>query len=67
MTYFSGFTTIHHDSQETKLWRDENDTKAVNSRVLSPVSMGLILVFTQFFWSKLLLGSLKLRYTTLLS
>ena len=77
MTYFSGFTShqprhanfkgIHRDSQETKPCRVENDTKTVNRGFLSPVSMGLILVFTQLFYSKLLPRSLKLGYTTLLS
>ena len=69
MTYFSGFTShqprhahfkrIHCDSQETKPCHVENDTKTINSRVLSPVSMGLILVFTQLFYPKLLPRSLK--------
>ena len=55
MTYFSGFTShqprhtnfkrIHHNSQETKPCFVENDTKTVNREFLSPVSMGLILVF----------------------
>ena len=64
MTYFSGFTShqahhanfkrIHHDSQETKPCRVENDTKTVNIVFLSPVSMGLYLYlhnhFTQNFF-----------------
>ena len=58
MTYFSGLHNkppchadlrIHCDSQETKPARVENDTKTVNSGFLSPVSMGLIFVFTQLF------------------
>ena len=59
MTYFSGFKShqphhsnfkrIHCDSQETKPCHIENDKKTVNSGFLSPVSMGLILVFTQLF------------------
>ena len=40
---------IRHDSQETKLCCVENDTKTVNSGVLSPVSIGLIFEFTQLF------------------
>ena len=69
MTYFSGFTShqprhanfkrIHRDSQETKPCRVENDTKTVNRGFLSPVSMGLILVFTQLIYPKLLPGSLN--------
>ena len=69
MTYFSGFTSnqpchtnfkrIHCDSQETKPCRVENNTKTVNKGFLSPVSMGLILVFTQLFYPKLLPRSLK--------
>ena len=57
MTYCSGFTRhqprhtnferIHHDSEETKPCRVENDTKTVNSGFLSQASMGLILVVTQ--------------------
>ena len=76
MTYFSGFTShqpchsnfkrIHRDSQEMKHCRVENDTKTVSRGFLSPVSIGLILVFTQLFYSKLA-RSLKLGYTTLLS
>ena len=59
MTYFSGFLghqpchanfeRIHRDSQETKPCRVENDTKSINRGVLSPVIMGLILVFTHYF------------------
>ena len=45
----------------------ENDRKTLSRGFLSPVSMGLILVFTQLFYSKLLARSLKLGYTTLLS
>ena len=70
MTYFSGFTShqphhanfkrIHHDSQEMKPCCVENDTKTVNRGFLSPVSMGLILVFTQLFYPKLLPRSLKI-------
>ena len=52
MTYLSGFTSdhsnlkrIHSDSRKTKPCRVENDAKTLNSRFLSPVSMGLILVF----------------------
>ena len=77
MTYFSGFTSlqprhanfkgIHRDSQEVKPCRVENDTKAVNRGFLSPVSLSLMLVFTQFFYSKLLARSLKLGCTALLS
>ena len=69
MTYFSGFTShqpchtnfkrIHRDFQETKPCHVENGTKALNRRFLSPASMGLILVFTQLFYSKLLPRSLK--------
>ena len=69
MIYFSGFTNhepchanfkiIHHDSQEMKPCQVENDTKTVNRGFLSPVSMGLILVFTQLFGPKLLSRSLK--------
>ena len=68
MTYFSGFTNhqlrhtnfkrIHHDFQETKPCRVENDTKTINSGFSA--SIGLILVFTQSFYSKLLSRSLKL-------
>ena len=68
MIYFSGFTShhgnlkrIYRNSRETKHCRVGNDTKKINSRFLFPVSMGLILVFTQLFKSKLLLRSLKLR------
>ena len=77
MIYFSGFTShkprhanfkrIHRDSQETKPGHVENDTKTVSRGFLSLVSMGLILVFTQLFYSKLLTRSRKLGYTTLLS
>ena len=77
MTYFSGFTShqprhtnfkrIHRDSQETKPCHDENNTKTVSRGLLSPVIMGLILIFTQLFYSKCLARSLKLGYTTLLS
>ena len=77
MTYFSGFTShqprhanfkrIYRDSHETKPCRGENDTKTVSRGFLSRVSMGLILVFTQLFYSKLLVRSLKLEHTTLLS
>ena len=59
MTYFSGFTShqpchanfkrIHCDFKEAKPCRVENNTKTVNSGVLSQASMGLILVFTQLF------------------
>ena len=59
MTYLSGFTShqprhanfkrIYRDSQETKLRKFENDRKTVKRGFLSPVSMGLILVFTQLF------------------
>ena len=59
MNYFSGFTSqqpcqanfkrIHHYSQETKPCHIENDAKTVNRGFLSPVSMGLILVFAQLF------------------
>ena len=69
MTYFSGFTSnqpchtnfkrIHRDSQETKPCQVENNTKTVNKGFLSPVSMGLILVFTQLFSPKLLPSSLR--------
>ena len=55
MTYFSHFTShhtnfkrIHHDSEERKPCRVENDTKTVN-RCLSPVSMGLILLSMDHF------------------
>ena len=41
--------------------------KTVSRGFFSPVSMGLILVFTQLFYSKRLPRSLKLGYTTLLS
>ena len=71
MTYFSGFTShqlrhanfkrIHGDSQETKPWWVENDTKIVNRGFLSTVSMGLINVFTQLFNPKLLLRSQKIQ------
>ena len=77
MTYFSGFKShqprhtnfkrIHHNSLETKPCRVENDTKTASRGFLFPVSVGLILVFTQLFSSKLLPRSLKLGYTTLLS
>ena len=63
MTYFSGLhhkpsrhadlkriQRIHRDSQETKPFRVENDTKTVNSGFLSPVSMSLVFVFTQLFY-----------------
>ena len=60
MTYFSvfpshqpchaNFKRIHSDSQETKPCHVENDTKTINKGFLSPVSMGLILVFTQLFY-----------------
>ena len=69
MTYFSGFTShqpchahfkrIHCDSQEMKPCHVENYTKTVNRGFLSPVSMGLILVFAQLFYPKLLPTSLK--------
>ena len=69
MTYFSGFTShqprhanfkrIHHDSQEIKPCRVENDTKTVNRGFLSPANMSLILVFTQLFYPELLPRSLK--------
>ena len=59
MTYFSCFTNhqprhanlkrIHRDPQEVKPCRVENDTKIINGGFLSPVSMGLTLVFTQLF------------------
>ena len=59
MTYFSGFTShqprqsnfkrIQSDSQETKPCCVENDTKTVNSGILSPVNLCLLLVFTQLF------------------
>ena len=64
MTYFSGFTShqprhanfkrIHRDSEETKRCGVENNTKTVTSRFLSHASVGLMLVFTQLFSSKLL-------------
>ena len=69
MSYFSRFTShqpchtnfkrIHRNSQEMKPCRVENDTKTVNRGFLSPVSMGLILVFTQLIYPKLLPGSLN--------
>ena len=69
MAYFSSFTShqpchtnfkrIHRDSEETKPYRVENNTKTVNSRFLSQASVGLTLVFTQLFSSKHL-RSLKL-------
>ena len=69
MTYFSDFTSnqphhanfkrIHCDSQETKPCCVENDTKTVNRGFLSPVNIGLILVFTQLFYPKLLPRYLK--------
>ena len=69
MTYFSGFTShqprhanfkrIHRDSQERKPCCVETDTKTVRGGFLSPVSMGLILVFTQLFYPKVLPRSLK--------
>ena len=74
MTYFSGFRfpphhnnlkRIHGDSWEAKPCCVENDTKTINTRSLSLVSMGLIPVFTQLFESKLL-RSLKLGYINLL-
>ena len=40
---------IHSDSLEIKSCCVENDIKTVNSGVLSPVSIGLIFVFTQLF------------------
>ena len=59
MTYCSGFTRhqpchtnfkrIHLDSEETKPYRVENDTKTIISGFLSQASMGLMLVFTQLF------------------
>ena len=77
MTYFSGFTShqpchtnfkrIHHNSLEMKPCCVENDTKTASRGFLFPVSVGLTLVFTQLFSSKLLPRSLKLGYTTLLS
>ena len=70
MTYFSGFTShqprhtnfkrIHHDSQEAKPCHVENDTKTINRGFLSLVSMGLILVYTQLLYPKLLPRSLKI-------
>ena len=69
MTYLSGFTShqpchanfkrIHHDSQETKPWHAENDTKIINRGLLPPASMGLILVFTKLFYPKLLPRGIK--------
>ena len=69
MTYLSGFTShqpshanfkrIHHDSQETKPCHAENDTKIINRGLLSPASMGLILVFTKLFYPKLLPRGIK--------
>ena len=69
MSYFSRFTShqpchtnfkrIHRNSQEMKPCRVENDTKTVNRGFLSPVSMGLKLVFTQLIYPKLLPGSLN--------
>ena len=68
MTYFSGFTShqpchanfkrIHCDSPGMKPCRVENDTKTLKRGFLSPASMGLILVFTQLFYPKLLPRSL---------
>ena len=51
MTYCSGFNfkRIHHDSEEMKPCRVENNTKTINSGFLSEASMGLILVFTKLF------------------
>ena len=59
MTHCSGFTRhqprhanfkrIHHDSEETKPYGVENDTKTINSGFLSQTSMCLVLVFTQLF------------------
>ena len=66
-TSHANFERIHRDSQEKKPCHVENDTKIVSKRFLSPVSMGLILVFIQLFYSKLLVRSLKLGYTTLFS
>ena len=69
MTYLSGFTShqpchinfkrIHCDSQEMKPCCVKNDTQTINTGVLSPVSMGLTLVFTQLFYPKLVPRSLK--------
>ena len=69
MIYFSGLTShqprhanfrrIHCDSQETKPCQVENDTKTVNRGFLPPVSMGLILAFTQLLYPKLITRSLK--------
>ena len=58
MTFCSGFTMhqpcqanfkIHHDSEETKPYHVESDTKTVISGFLFQASLGLILVFTQLF------------------
>ena len=40
---------IHHDSEETKPYHVESDTKTVISGFLFQASLGLILVFTQLF------------------
>ena len=45
----ANFKRIHHDSEETKPCRVENDTKTMISGFSSQDSMGLILVFTQLF------------------
>ena len=59
MTYFSGFTShkprhanfkrIYCDFEEAKPCRVENNTKTIKSGFLSRGSMGLILVFTNYF------------------
>ena len=52
--FHANLKRIYHDYREVKPCRVENEAKFVNSIFLSPASMGLILVFTQLFKSKLL-------------
>ena len=53
--FHANLKRIYHDYREVKPCRVENEAKFVNSIFLSPASMGLILVFTQLFKSKLLI------------
>ena len=47
--FHANLKRIHQDSCEAKCCHVENDAKNVNSMFLSPVSMGLVLVFMQSF------------------
>ena len=47
--FHANLKRIHQDSCEAKCCHVENDAKNVNSVFLSPVSMGLVLVFMQSF------------------